>query len=135
MQQRFLGDLIAFQRRDQMPGTHDQRPVAQADDLRELRADHEDGAALAGEFAQQAINLDLAADVDALRRLVEDQDARVNRQPARQDDLLLRAAGEIARFRFRAGHFDAQPLDVLVDQLVLRLLADQRARPPQAASA
>ena len=34
------------------------------------------------------------ADVDALRRLVEDEDLRLGRQPARQRDLLLVAAGE-----------------------------------------
>ena len=33
-------------------------------------------------------------DVDAARRLVEDQDARLPRQPFAQDDLLLVATGE-----------------------------------------
>ena len=49
-----------------------------------------------GQLAHQPVDLGLGADVDALRRLVEDQHARLRRQPAGQRDLLLVAAGEVA---------------------------------------
>ena len=44
---------------------------------------------------EQMVNLDLGADVDAARRLVDDQHLRPQRQPARQHHLLLIAAGEV----------------------------------------
>ena len=45
---------------------------------------------------EQIVHLDLGADVDAARRLVDDEDLRPQRQPAREHDLLLIAAGEEA---------------------------------------
>ena len=50
----------------------------------------------AGQLAHQPVDLRLRADVDALRRLVEDDHRRLGRQPPRQRDLLLVAAGEVA---------------------------------------
>ena len=43
--------------------------------LRHLRGDHDHRDALAGELRDQPVDLGLGADVDAARRLVEDQDA------------------------------------------------------------
>ena len=51
----------------------------------------------AARVADDVVNLELGADVDALRRLVEQQDARVGRQPLRRDDLLLIAAAQAVR--------------------------------------
>ena len=56
----------------------------------------------AGELAHQPVDLGLGADVDALRRLVEDQHRRLRRQPAGQRHLLLVAAGEVADRRRRS---------------------------------
>ena len=42
-------------------------PVAHAKDLRQLRADHQDGDALPGELVDHLVDLDLGADVDAAR--------------------------------------------------------------------
>ena len=50
---------------------------------------------LSRHLVQQVVHLDLGADVDAARRLVDDQDLRPQREPARQHDLLLIAAGEV----------------------------------------
>ncbi len=44
---------------------------------------------------------------------------RVQAQPTRQHDLLLVAAGQLADLLLRAGRLDAQPLDEVVDDLVL----------------
>ena len=54
------------------------------------------------------VELGLDADVDAARRLVEDQDARVGQQPAREDGLLLVAARELADRLAQRGEPDAQ---------------------------
>ena len=50
-----------------------------------------------GQLVQQPVDLALGADVDAARRLVEDQDVAVAQQPFGDDDLLLVAAGEQPR--------------------------------------
>ena len=74
---------------------HDGDPVAHAQDLRQLGRDHDDRLALGREVVQQLVDLVLRADVDAARRLVEDQDLAVPREPLRDDDLLLVAAGQV----------------------------------------
>ena len=65
---------------------------------------------------KQIVHLDLGADVDAARRLVDDQDFRPQREPARQHHLLLVAAGEIADRLIGARHADAEERAVFVDQ-------------------
>jgi hypothetical protein len=47
---------------------------------------------LGGQFADDAVDLELGADIDAACRLVEDQHARADLQPFGQHDLLLVAA-------------------------------------------
>ena len=76
------------------PVAHDEHAVGHADQLLDLRRDHQDRGAARDEPAHQREHLRLGADVDAARRLVEDEDARAARQPAREDDLLLVAAAE-----------------------------------------
>ena len=49
-----------------------------------------------GELRDDAMDLDLGADVDAARRLVEDQHPRLRGQPLAEHDLLLVPAGQRA---------------------------------------
>ena len=58
----------------------------------QLGGDHEDGDALRGELGEQAVHLRLRPDVDAARRLVDDQERRLAAEPLRKDGLLLVAA-------------------------------------------
>ena len=51
--------------------------------------------ALLREVVQQPVDLALGADVDAARRLVEDQDVGVGGEPLADDDLLLVAARQV----------------------------------------
>ena len=83
-----LGDVAALAQH------HD--AVAQADQLRHLAGGDQDAEALAGELAQPRIDLALGADVDAARRLVEQQQARIAEDLLGQHDLLLVAAGQRA---------------------------------------
>ena len=53
-----------------------------------------------GERPQQAVDLRARADIDAARRLVDDQELRLHRQPLGEQHLLLVAAREVGR---RAG--------------------------------
>ena len=54
---------------------HHRDPVADPDDLLHVAGDHQDGDAAVGQLAHQPVDLVLGADVDAARRLVEDQHA------------------------------------------------------------
>ena len=57
---------------------------------------------------EQIVHLDLGADVDAAGRLVDDQHLGPERQPARQHDLLLVAAGKVDDELLRARHADVE---------------------------
>ena len=91
-----LGDLGAGQRPDD-------RAIAQHEDLsepsttssssEEMRTTARPGF---GQIADQALDLGLRADVDAARRIVEEQHPGLEAQDARQQDLLLIAAGQLA---------------------------------------
>src|SRR5450631_4527339 len=61
----------------------------------------------------------LGADVDALGRLVEDDDARFGRQPLADDDLLLIAAGQGTDFLAEAGSAQVEAGDITAGQLKL----------------
>ena len=105
-------------------------PMARAQHLLELRRDEDARLALLGQVEDEALDLRLGADVDAARRLVEDQHLRVRRQPASQDDLLLVAAAQVPDELIRVGRGDLQELDVLVgDGSLLRRVRSIAASP------
>ena len=81
---------------DRAPVAQHEHAVRALDDFLELGGDHQDAEALVGELADQRLDLGLGADVDAARRLVEDQELRIGAEPAREQHLLLVAAGELA---------------------------------------
>ena len=63
-----------------------------ADQLGDLRGDQDNRDALGGDAAQDGVDLRLGADVDAARRLVQDEHARMGDEAAAEKDLLLIAA-------------------------------------------
>ena len=67
-------------------------------------------------------DLGVRAHVDAARRLVEDQEFRLRRQPARQNDLLLVAAGKLADRLARIRRDDPQRGDHLLRDFFLLLV-------------
>ena len=77
-----------------LPSKQHDDAVGHAEHLRQLGRDHQHGDAAPGELGEQAVHLGLRADVDAARRLVDDEQRRVAREPLRQHDLLLVAARE-----------------------------------------
>ena len=66
-----------------------------------------------GQLRDDPVDLDLGADVDPAGRLVEDQHARLGRQPLGEHDLLLVAAGQGADELVHARRADPQLLRVL----------------------
>ena len=106
---------------------HGDDAVRQRQHFRQFGRNHDDGDAGARHLEQQIVHLDLGADIDAARRLVDDQHAGPQRQPARQHHLLLVAAGEVADDLVRRGHADVEELAVFLDQLVFLGIADEDA--------
>ena len=106
----------------------DDHPVAESDDLVDLRRDVHDGDAAVAEGDDRGLDLGLGADVDAAGRLVEDEHVGLGRQPAAEQHLLLVAARQVAHPGLRVRRPDAQFGDVLVDDLVL-LAAGQPSHP------
>ena len=69
-----------------------------------LLADQQDREPLARKVRDRPVDVGLRPDVDAVRRLVEDEDARLGGEPLGEHDLLLVAAGQAAhRLRRRRG--------------------------------
>ena len=85
---------------------HHHDAVGDADDLRQFGADDQHRRAVLREFVDDAVDLRLGADIDAARRFVQDQHLRLGLQQARQQHLLLVAAGQGADRRLRPGHAD-----------------------------
>src|SRR5436190_16355636 len=87
---------------DDTPGTHNGDAVADAEELWVVGADQHNPDSTRSQFVDQVVHLALRADVDSLRRLVENQDARFGEEPTCEHDLLLIAArqeGDIAVLR------------------------------------
>ncbi len=104
-----LGDRVAFELVHDRPAAHDEHAVREADDLLELGGDEDDPDALRRELGEEVVDRALGADVDAARRLVGEQDARLAEQHPREEDLLLVPARERVDRRpvARAAHLAA----------------------------
>src|SRR5262252_2104061 len=108
---------------------HHRDAVAHADHLFHVGRDHQDRDAGVGQRAQQAVDLALAADVDAAGRLVEDDHPGFHRQPLGQRHLLLVATRQHARGGAHRRRAEAQAVFLALCVAQLRRHADQhRAR-------
>ena len=79
------------------PAAHHIGAVADMDDLDLLGADHENGGAVVHQAVEQPEYLGLGADIDAARRLVENEELRIGIEPFADDDFLLIAARQSCR--------------------------------------
>ena len=75
-----------------LAAAHDHDAVGHADQLLDLGGDEQHGRALGDQLVDDLVDLVLGADVDAARRLVEDEDRRSAQQPFGDHHLLLVAA-------------------------------------------
>ena len=112
-------------------------PVAHPHQLGEFAGDEDDGIAGSGQFIDQLVDFELGPDVDAARRLVEEDDRRAGHQRLADDHLLLVAARQTANPGLQVRRFDPQALEeVLVgDEFTRRIqqatrgeLAERRQR-------
>ena len=68
---------------------------------------------LVGEVGEQLVDLALGADIDAARRLVDQEDAAARVEAARDHAFLLVAAGQLGDARAGAGRADVEAADEL----------------------
>src|SRR5271166_2153967 len=122
---RHLIGVLAVDDAGHAPLVHDENAVAHAENLRQLRGNHQDRDALRGEFGDELVDLGLSADVDAARRLVEDEDAWACQQPAGDKHLLLVAAGEVDDGLLKVGGAHAQALLLLLTKRLDLALLDK----------
>ena len=73
------------------------------------------------------MDLRLGPDIDATRRLVEDQELGLIGEPFAQHDLLLIAAGELARDLLERARLDRKALDAVTGELALGGAIDKAA--------
>ena len=92
-------------------GVHDRDPVGEVDELVEVGRDDEDGDAAIGELADALADRGDRPDVEAVGRLAEDDDARIERELASEDRLLDVAAAELADRRPLGRGPDVELLD------------------------
>ena len=109
--------LRSIQGLDRPAVAHDHDAVGDAEEFVDFRRDHRDCAARRGEIADDARDLALGADVDAARRFVEQQHARIAQEPFAQHDFLLVAAREAGDGIDVAADADVEPLDRLAARL------------------
>ena len=125
---RFLARLAWLEAAGDTAVAHDQDAVAQAQDFRQLRGDHHDRRALlVGEAREKLVDLALGADIDAARRLVDEENAAAGVEGARHHAFLLVAAGELADQRLRVAHADREPPRQLRHALPLAASAQDQA--------
>ena len=72
----------------------DDHPIAHTDQLRQFGRDDDDADAVARQIPQDGVDLGLGSDIDAARRLVQEDHLRVDRQQLGEGDLLLVAPGQ-----------------------------------------
>ena len=95
-------------------GRHHQDPIGKANQLRQLRGNDQKRDAVGGQFRNQTIDFGLCADIDAARRLIQDQHARGPRKPSSEHHLLLIASREVGDELVEARRLHAHAFDLFV---------------------
>ncbi len=109
----------SFQRADMGAIAQHDDPIGIGDDLVEFGRNHQQRQAAVAELANEPDDLGMGADIDAARRFVQHQDARRGREPARQQHLLLVAAGQQPDRTLRLRRADVEQPDEAACDLVL----------------
>ncbi len=109
--QGVLARVGAGQLADDAPRAKDEDAGREVEHLGHLARDQHDGTACGGELVDERVNLRLGADVDAARRLVEDQHGASRGEPLRQHDLLLVAARQRGGRRVEPRRLDPEALE------------------------
>src|SRR5262245_13250413 len=124
-QQRRKLELFSRQNADETSAEERRHGVRQAENLLIVRRREDDGEAFIRERAQMPIDLGARADVDASRRLLDEQDRRLDAEPLAERDLLLVAAGELARLAVEPRAVDLEEFCQAAGKLFLAAAAQE----------
>ena len=103
-----LGHFVALERRDGVAARHHDHSVAETLELERVARGDDDRHSASGDLAQDAVDLRTRADVDALCRLVRDENRRIGEHRAGHHDLLLVPARERRNGRLERRSLDGQ---------------------------
>ena len=112
----------------QPPAVKDEDAIGEADELGQFGRAEQDRSAAVGELADEPVDLALGTDVDAARRIVEQEHRRRDLEPLADDDLLLVAAGQLPDDLPRSIGPDPQPVDLAASRSAHRPAV--KPRPP-----
>src|SRR5690349_14584400 len=112
MQERSTVERLAPDLAREAPPVEDEDPVAEPDQLGQLRRAEEQDAPLGREPPHDREDLALRADVDASRRVVQQDDPRFDLEPLADDDLLLVSARQLVDRRPRRRRLDLERGDL-----------------------
>src|SRR6185437_4917333 len=123
-----LGGIRGFVENFRYPAAGERkRAVGEPGDFFGIRGDQQDTEPLVGQLAYLPIDFLAGADIDAARRLFEDQQLQLAEQPARKTDLLLVAARQGADLLLGPAGPDGQAADPLADRRLFLALVDDHA--------
>ncbi len=114
----FFVDRAGPELADDAAAVQDQDAVADRDDHLDLGADDYHADAAARQFRDDRLDLCLGAHVDAPGGIIQQDDLRLGGEPARDQDFLLVAAGQLADLLVRSVRPDGQPPHEVADLLV-----------------
>src|SRR6185437_47570 len=120
----FVTCLVKAVAAGQLSVAEDVQRVGQLIDFGQVGRDQDDAGAVLQKLRQQPIDLGLGADIDAHRRLVEDEEVGAVVEPLADHHLLLVAARHRGDQRTPAGRLDRQIADLLVGVLGLFTAGD-----------
>ena len=86
---RLLGRVVSADLCGDRPLVHDEDPIGHGEDFGQVAGDEDDGQARRGQLRDDPMDLDLCPDVDAARRLVEDEHPRLGGEPLAGRPLLV----------------------------------------------
>jgi hypothetical protein len=96
VQQSVLVDLVAGQDCSHLTAAEHRNPLTEVAVFLEFAGVEQDDAAATGQGANDLVDLQFGAEVDAPGRVIEQNDRRLYLQPLAQNNLLLITAGQAA---------------------------------------
>jgi hypothetical protein len=102
--------------------------IAHADEFGQFGRNEDDRHPLPSQLGDHRMNFRLALDVDALGRLIEDQRARLSRQPLGENDFLLVSPRQGVDPLVEAAEFQPEPLQMRLDETTFAPTHDQAGK-------
>ncbi len=111
----FLGGFVEAHFARAHARAHHEDAIRDSEDFGQIAGNDQNRQSFAHEFAHQRIDLGLGADIDAARGFIDDQHARLRREPFRQHDLLLIATAQQTHELLDRRRLDLEAADIAVD--------------------